>query len=71
MCVYVAFNLRLEITCDYKSNGCNDVIKLDSLNTHLRECQYQPNKTIECPNGCEVIMQRSILSVSFPIAVCS
>lgn len=55
---------RLEISCDYKEFGCNQIVKLDALDAHLNECIYQSNKVIQCPKGCETLLERSQFSVS-------
>ena len=56
---------RLELTCNFKENGCTKIIKLEQLETHLNECIYQPNKIIQCPNGCEKIIERNEIKVRF------
>lgn len=50
---------ELELTCNFKENGCTKIIKLEQLESHLNECLYQPNKIIQCPNGCEKIIERN------------
>jgi hypothetical protein len=57
------FILRLEITCDYKANGCQKSIKWESLQKHKKECDFNPTTTITCPHGCELMMQISKLKV--------
>ncbi len=43
---------RLRITCDNKDFGCGVVVKLDSLQSHLIECQYNPKQPVACERGC-------------------
>ncbi|CAG0889552.1 unnamed protein product [Cyprideis torosa] len=43
---------RVEIECDNKAHGCPEKIKLEALNQHLEQCQYNPKFPVECPNEC-------------------
>ena len=43
---------RLEIKCDHYQLGCQNVIKLDQLLLHSKECEYNPKKLVACTQGC-------------------
>ena len=46
----------LMIRCDYENRGCQELIKLEFLNRHVRSCGYSPTC---CTNtGCTEIMNR-------------
>uniref|UniRef100_A0A1A9WWT4 E3 ubiquitin-protein ligase NRDP1 n=1 Tax=Glossina brevipalpis TaxID=37001 RepID=A0A1A9WWT4_9MUSC len=43
---------RLSITCNNAANGCTLIVKLDALNSHLQECEYNPKRQLPCEKGC-------------------
>jgi len=43
---------RLEIKCDNEQFGCQNVVKLDLLPMHLKECEHNPKKPVSCTQGC-------------------
>ena len=46
----------LMIRCDYENRGCQELIKLEFLDRHLRSCGYSPTR---CTNtGCSEVMNR-------------
>ena len=46
----------LMIRCDYESRGCQELIKLEFLERHVRSCGYSPTR---CTNsGCAEVMNR-------------
>ncbi|XP_039285975.1 E3 ubiquitin-protein ligase NRDP1 isoform X2 [Nilaparvata lugens] len=47
---------RLCIVCDNASYGCSAMIKLDSLATHLAECEHNPKRPVPCEQGCGLII---------------
>eukprot|EP00735_Rhodelphis_limneticus_P005006 TRINITY_DN16697_c0_g1::TRINITY_DN16697_c0_g1_i1::g.23605::m.23605 TRINITY_DN16697_c0_g1::TRINITY_DN16697_c0_g1_i1::g.23605 ORF type:complete len:146 (+),score=-10.33,sp/Q5R7T5/RNF41_PONAB/44.78/3e-30,zf-C3HC4/PF00097.20/4.2e-11,zf-C3HC4/PF00097.20/1.9e+03,zf-C3HC4_2/PF13923.1/2e-09,zf-C3HC4_2/PF13923.1/9.2e+02,zf-TRAF/PF02176.13/6e+03,zf-TRAF/PF02176.13/0.17,zf-TRAF/PF02176.13/1.6e-05,zf-TRAF/PF02176.13/0.00072,zf-C3HC4_3/PF13920.1/5.1e-09,zf-RING_2/PF13639.1/7.8e-09,zf-C3HC4_4/PF15227.1/4.2e-0 len=41
---------KLRIKCEHKERGCEEIITLDRLESHLISCPYRP---VPCPNhGC-------------------
>ncbi|CAG2165025.1 unnamed protein product [Oppiella nova] len=40
--------MNFKITCDYKDNGCNEVLKLDQLSKHIINCQYKICERCDC-----------------------
>ena len=40
---------NLMIRCDYKNRGCQELIKLEFLDRHVRSCGYSPTR---CTNAC-------------------
>lgn len=49
---------RLCINCDNLVHGCQAIIKLDSLSTHLEECEFNPKRLIPCELGCSLIIPK-------------
>lgn len=49
---------RLITTCEYKENGCEELIGLDGLLTHQDECDFNPKKPIPCLQGCGAIVAK-------------
>ena len=47
---------RLKISCDNKDFGCGAVVKLDCLQSHLEQCQYNPKRPVVCEKGCELVV---------------
>ena len=46
----------LVIRCDYENRGCQELIKLEFLDRHVRSCGYSPTR---CTNtGCTEVMNR-------------
>lgn len=41
--------------------GCPLLINLDSLNTHLKDCEYNPKRPIPCEQGCGMIIPKDEL----------
>ncbi|XP_041374628.1 E3 ubiquitin-protein ligase NRDP1-like [Gigantopelta aegis] len=52
---------RLSIACDNVSYGCTAVIKLDSLHSHLQECDHNPKKPMHCEKGCGLVVPKDEL----------
>lgn len=50
--------LRLYIVCDNSNYGCQSVVKLDTLDNHLSECDYNPKKPFPCEQGCGLIIPK-------------
>lgn len=43
---------RLKITCENEQFGCQAVVKLDGLESHLSQCEYNPKRPVLCEKGC-------------------
>lgn len=52
---------RLSITCDNSVYGCTLVVKLDSLSSHLKDCEFNPKRPISCEQGCGMIIPKDEL----------
>ncbi|XP_077301933.1 E3 ubiquitin-protein ligase NRDP1 elgi [Arctopsyche grandis] len=52
---------RLTISCDNALFGCPLVVNLDSLSTHLKDCEYNPKRPIPCEQGCGMIIPKDEL----------
>ena len=40
---------NLMIRCDYENRGCQELIKLEFLDSHVQDCDYSPTR---CTNAC-------------------
>ncbi|XP_046681463.1 E3 ubiquitin-protein ligase NRDP1 [Homalodisca vitripennis] len=47
---------RLCITCENSQYGCSAVLKLDSLTSHLEECEHNPKRPVPCEQGCGLVI---------------
>ncbi|KAJ8924650.1 hypothetical protein NQ315_000801 [Exocentrus adspersus] len=52
---------RLCINCDNAQYGCTRVLKLDSLASHLEECEHNPKRPLPCEQGCGLIIPKDEL----------
>ena len=47
---------RYKITCDYATRGCDKVLELGTLQTHVENCDFMP---VSCSNeGCDKIVSK-------------
>ena len=47
---------RYRITCDYATRGCDKVLELGTLQTHVQDCDFMP---VSCSNeGCDKIVSK-------------
>lgn len=47
---------KLLITCDNNSFGCEAVVRLDGLYSHLSHCQHNPKRQVQCEKGCGLVV---------------
>lgn len=52
------FLFRLYIVCENSNYGCQSVVKLDTLDSHLSECEYNPKRPFPCEQGCGLIIPK-------------
>lgn len=52
---------RLKIRCSNRELGCESVVKLESLSSHLNECEFNPKKPTVCDKGCSLTMPKDEL----------
>jgi E3 ubiquitin-protein ligase NRDP1 len=52
---------KLDIHCDYMSDGCQKIVPLETLDRHVNDCYYNPKKLLKCEMGCEKMMTREEL----------
>ena len=47
---------RYKISCDYATRGCDEVLELGTLQTHVQDCDFMP---VSCSNeGCDKIVSK-------------
>jgi hypothetical protein len=56
--------IRLEISCDNESYGCEVITKLDLLPHHLKECEHNPKKLVSCLQGCGLTVPKDEMKVT-------
>lgn len=49
---------RLKIKCDNAEYGCEQDVKLDTLVSHLEECEFNPKRPTPCDQGCSLIIPK-------------
>ncbi|XP_033330053.1 E3 ubiquitin-protein ligase NRDP1 elgi isoform X2 [Megalopta genalis] len=52
---------RLSISCDNVMHGCQEIVKLDNLVSHLEKCEYNPDRPMLCEQGCNVVIPKNEL----------
>ncbi|XP_054168371.1 E3 ubiquitin-protein ligase NRDP1-like [Oppia nitens] len=52
---------RLNIECDNAVYGCKMIVKLDYLQNHCNECDFNPKKPVPCDSGCGLIVPKDEL----------
>lgn len=50
---------KLQISCDFQKNGCKCAVKVDRINEHIQNCDFNPKNFIKCQNGCRALISRS------------
>lgn len=49
---------RLVIACDYAGTGCQAMVKLESLQSHVQDCEHNPQKPVSCEQGCGLVIPK-------------
>nr|SVE69843.1 EOG090X07HG [Eubosmina coregoni] len=52
---------RLQLTCDNAVYGCTAVLKLDVLQNHVSECEFNPKRPVPCELGCGLVVPKDEL----------
>ena len=42
--------------CDNQQYGCTVVVNLDRLESHLKECEHNPKRPVQCEQGCGMVV---------------
>ncbi|XP_033342863.1 E3 ubiquitin-protein ligase NRDP1 [Megalopta genalis] len=50
---------RLCISCDNIMYGCQAIVKLDSLVSHLEQCEYNLERPMLCNQGCNLVIPKN------------
>ena len=43
---------KLQISCDNAGFGCVATLRLDQLQSHLKDCEHNPKRPVNCVEGC-------------------
>lgn len=49
---------KLEIRCDFVSNGCQLELRLEALREHIMVCDFNPDKRVDCEKGCGIVVKK-------------
>ncbi|XP_065559907.1 E3 ubiquitin-protein ligase NRDP1-like isoform X2 [Artemia franciscana] len=49
-----SFLSRLNLTCNFQTLGCSAILTLEQLNTHSKECKFNPKRLVTCDSGCGI-----------------
>jgi len=52
------FYSKLELKCEYESNGCGILCKIQDLKSHQNKCKFNPIVKYECDKGCGALICR-------------
>jgi len=52
---------KLRLNCDHVSYGCTSYIRLENLNNHSQECEFNPKKPVVCSLGCNILIAKDEL----------
>jgi len=52
---------RLDISCDNSKYGCQETVKLDRLEIHVSECEFNPKRPVPCSQGCGIVIPKDEL----------
>ena len=44
--------------------GCTAILKLDALDSHVQECEFNPKRPVPCELGCGLVVPKDELKVS-------
>ena len=47
---------ELTIKCEYAAVGCEGVVTLDQLQSHLSQCEHNPKRQVSCESGCGLVV---------------
>ncbi len=43
---------KLQISCENAGFGCTATLRLDQLQSHLKDCEHNPKRPVTCEEGC-------------------
>lgn len=52
---------KLKLNCDHASYGCTAYVRLENLNNHSQECEYNPKRPVMCDLGCDILIAKDEL----------
>ena len=47
---------KLTIQCENAMFGCEGVVRLDQLRSHLSQCEHNPKRPVNCEQGCGLVV---------------
>ncbi|CAL8235874.1 unnamed protein product [Boreogadus saida] len=53
---------KLQISCDNAGFGCVATLRLDQLQSHLKDCEHNPKRPVNCVEGCGLEMPKDEMS---------
>lgn len=53
---------HLQLHCDFRVKGCEQIVTLEELDSHKLRCNFNPEIPIECPKKCGAFVPKNRLS---------
>ena len=53
---------KLTVKCENERHGCDGVVRLDQLHSHLSQCEHNPKRPVQCNQGCGLVVPFDELS---------
>lgn len=63
---------KLQISCDNAGFGCTATLRLDQLQSHLKDCEHNPKRPVNCEEGCgwvTIALVTNLLKTAFIIQI--
>lgn len=51
---------KLQISCDNAGFGCTATLRLDQLQSHLKDCEHNPKRPVNCEEGCGSVLLTAV-----------
>jgi E3 ubiquitin-protein ligase NRDP1 len=52
---------KLKLKCNHADLGCTAYVRLENLNSHSNECEFNPRKPVACNLGCDMFVAKEEL----------
>lgn len=53
---------HLQVYCDFKVKGCEQIVALEELDAHKSRCTFNPEIPVECPKNCGSFVPKNLLN---------
>jgi hypothetical protein len=52
---------KLRLRCDHAAHGCSSIVRLETLASHVHDCEFNPKRPVACTAGCSLIVAKDEL----------